>query len=445
MKSTTRLNLFDLTMIVVSLVIGMGIFRTPVNVARQAGSAQMFFLAWIIGGLIALCGALTYAEIGSRLPVTGGYYKIFSYCYHPSIAFAINCIILVSNAASLAGVALIGSEYLANVLFKGSSNINTIKLIISTTAVVLFYGVNLLGLKMSARTQNVLTVIKIGVVIFLISALFTGDYATTYSPAAAAAPGFMSTLKAFGACLVAVSFTYGGYQQTINFGGEVKNPSKILPKGIFFGIAIIMLLYITINYTYYKVIGFGTLKEAQSIAAILAGKLFGEKGFTILSVLLFLSVLAYVNVLLMSNPRVMYAMSDEGVLPAVFKRVSTKRNVIVVSLTAFAALSLITLFYGKSFDEILNHTIFLDSIGMATSAGTIFILRKRGVGGNEKNSYRMKLYPLLPLIFIAAYLFIGTSIAINTPKAAWVSALTFAVFFALYFVLRIIKKSPQPN
>lgn len=442
MKST-RLNLFDLTMIVVSLVIGMGIFRTPVNVARQAGSGNMFFLAWIIGGLVALCGALTYAEIGSRYPVTGGYYKIFSYCYHPSIAFAINCIILVSNAASLAGVALIGSEYLANILFKGSNNITSIKLIISTIAVIVFYGVNLLGLKMSARTQNVLTVIKIGMVVFLISALLTGDYATTYTPApVVAAPGFMNVLKAFGACLVAVSFTYGGYQQTINFGGEVQNPSKILPKGIFFGIAIIMLLYITINYTYYRVIGFGNLKEAQSIAAILAGKLFGEKGFTILSVLLFLSVLAYVNVLLMSNPRVVYAMSEEGVLPAIFKKVSTKRNVIVVSLTAFAALSLVTLFYGKSFDEILNHTIFLDSIGMATSAATIFILRKRAVGENVKNSYRMKLYPVLPLIFIAAYLFIGTSIAINTPKAAWVSALVFAVFFALYFVLRIFKKSP---
>jgi APA family basic amino acid/polyamine antiporter len=255
----------------------------------------------------------------------------------------------------------------------------------------------------------------------------------------------MSTLKAFGACLVAVSFTYGGYQQTINFGGEVQNPSKILPKGIFFGIAIIMLLYITINYTYYKVIGFGDLKEAQSIAAILAGKLFGEKGFTILSVLLFLSVLAYVNVLLMSNPRVMYAMSDEGVLPAVFKKVTAKRNVIVVSLSAFTALCLVTLFYGKTFDEILDHTIFLDSIGMATSAATIFVLRKRAVGDDIKNSYRMKLYPLLPLIFIAAYLFVGTSIAINSPKAAWVSALVFAIFFVLYFLLRVFKKSPQPN
>jgi APA family basic amino acid/polyamine antiporter len=448
MKSS-RLNLFDLSMIVVSLVIGMGIFRTPVNVAREAGSPDMFFLAWITGGLVALCGALTYAEIGARYPVTGGYYKIFSYCYHPSIAFAINCIILVSNAASLAGVALIGSEYLANVLFKGSGDINALKLAISTIAVIAFYCVNLLGLRMSAYTQNVLTIIKISVVLFLISALFTGDYASAaqapHTTAIAPRPGLLTSLKAFGACLVAVSFSYGGYQQTINFGGDVRNASKILPKGIFFGIAIIMLLYITINYTYYKVIGFDNLKGAQSIAAILAGKIFGEKGFTVLSVLLFLSVLAYVNVLLMSNPRVMYAMSDEGVLPAIFKKLSPKKNVMVVSLSAFVALCLITLFYGKTFDKILNYTIFLDCIGMATSAATIFILRKRGVGKENTTSYRMKLYPLLPLIFISAYLFVGTSIAINKPEAAWVSALVFAVFFALYFVLRVSKKSPQPN
>jgi APA family basic amino acid/polyamine antiporter len=90
----------------------MGILRTPVNFARAVPDEWLFFLTWVMGGLVAICGALTYAEIGSRLPVTGGYYKIFAYAYHPSIAFAINCIILVSNAASLAGVALIGAEYI---------------------------------------------------------------------------------------------------------------------------------------------------------------------------------------------------------------------------------------------------------------------------------------------------------------------------------------------
>src|ERR1043165_7225662 len=107
-------------MIVVSLVIGMGIFRTPVNVAAASPTPLIFFIAWLMGGLVALCGALTYAEIGSRLPVTGGYYKVFSYAYHPSIAFGVNCIILVSNCASVAGVALIGGEYITGILIPHS-------------------------------------------------------------------------------------------------------------------------------------------------------------------------------------------------------------------------------------------------------------------------------------------------------------------------------------
>ncbi|MEY3821222.1 MAG: hypothetical protein RL337_1403, partial [Bacteroidota bacterium] len=120
MQSKQKLNLFSFTMIVVGLVIGMGIFRTAATSAKDAIAPSVYFSAWIVGGIVAMCGALTYAEIGSRYPVTGGYYKVFSYAYHPSIAFAINCIILISNAASLSGVALIGSGYIAK-LFPGHS------------------------------------------------------------------------------------------------------------------------------------------------------------------------------------------------------------------------------------------------------------------------------------------------------------------------------------
>jgi basic amino acid/polyamine antiporter, APA family len=115
--SVQKLSVFSLTMIVVGLVIGLGIFRTSSAAASAANHPAIFFAAWIIGGLIALCGALTYAEIGSRYPVMGGYYKIFSVAYHPSIAFSINGIILVSNAAALGAVSLIGSDYLCEVLF----------------------------------------------------------------------------------------------------------------------------------------------------------------------------------------------------------------------------------------------------------------------------------------------------------------------------------------
>src|SRR6478609_2332681 len=119
MKSN-KLNLFSLTMIVIGLVIGLGIFRTSSDAAKAALTPNVFFFAWVAGGLIAYCGALTYAEIGSRLPVTGGYYKIFSYAYHPSIAFAVNCLILVSNSASLAGVAIVGGEYITGILIPAS-------------------------------------------------------------------------------------------------------------------------------------------------------------------------------------------------------------------------------------------------------------------------------------------------------------------------------------
>ena len=435
MEKKPKLNLFDFTMIVVSLVIGMGIFRTPVNVAQAVPTPFIFFAAWIAGGLIALCGALTYAEIGSRFPVVGAYYKIFSYCYHPSVAFAINCIILVSNAASLAGVALIGAEYITQVIFPGRADVQFIQIIIAILSITLFYGVNLLGLKMSAKTQNVLTIIKIALVLLLISPLFFATGSTpSVLPQLVSNPTLSEYLKAFGIGLVAVSFTYGGYQQTINFGADVQEPRKNTPRGIFIGIFIIISLYLLINYAYFKVIGFENLKNAKGIAAIMASHVFGDAAGRILSVLLFLSVLAYVNVLLMSNPRVMYAMSEDKVLPAMFLKKNTKTNVLVTSLSVFAAICVIIVFWAKEFDEILSFTIFLDCIGMAFSAATIFILRKRTADLDATKIYTMKLYPVLPLIFIAAYIFVALSIAIDKPNTALTALAVLAAFIILYFV-----------
>ena len=165
------LNLFDITMIVIGLVIGMGIFRTASDSARAAITPNVFFISWIVGGFIALCGALTYAEIGSRYPITGGYYKIFATCYHPSIAFAINCIILISNAASLSGVALIGSEYICEIIFSNTPS-DLIKSLVAMSAIILFYGINLLGLRMSSTTQNILMMIKISMILLIVAAIF---------------------------------------------------------------------------------------------------------------------------------------------------------------------------------------------------------------------------------------------------------------------------------
>ncbi|HEX5155391.1 MAG TPA: APC family permease [Parafilimonas sp.] len=439
MKENKKLALFDITMIVIGLVIGMGIFRTAKDAAAASSSPLFYFSVWILGGLIAICGALTYAEIGSRYPITGGYYKIFAVCYHPSIAFGINCIILISNAASLSGVALIGSEYIAPLLFKDPSSFT--EAMIAMSAIILFYAVNLMGLHLSSKTQNVLMIIKMSMILVLVAALFfPGLYHESVQNTGTASDLLSgNNILLFGVALKAVSFTYGGYQQTINFGEEVQNPQKNLPRGIVMGIFIIIALYLSVNYSYYKIIGFDELKTTRGIAAIVVEKMFGESGKYIFSVLLFLAVLAYVNVLLLSNPRVMYAMSLDRILPAAFGRKDEKRDVLTVSLTVFAAICVIVLFFADRFDQILSFTIFLDSIGMATSAGAIFFLRKRTKHLDNTGIYKMKLYPVLPVIFIIAYLFVGTVIAITNPEYAITGLSVLTVFIVMYFIFH--KKS----
>ena len=421
-------------MIMVGLVIGMGIFRTAATSAKDAIVPSVYFSAWIVGGIVALCGALTYAEIGSRYPVTGGYYKIFAKVYHPSIAFAINCIILVSNAASLSGVALIGSGYLLK-LFPGQwTDIH--KALVSSGAIIIFYIINLKGLRMSSMAQNILMMIKITMVVVLIAALFFPDkYAQqTVGQLVNESTDPLGWIKSLGVSLIAVSFTYGGYQQTINFGNEVQQPAKTIPRGIFIGIAIIIILYLLVNMSYYKLVGFQQMKGEKEIAYLVIDKIFGPTGAAVFSAFLFLGVLAYVNGLLMSNPRVMYAMGEDGSLPKIFARQNEKTNVLVFSLTVFAAVCMVILFFSQQFEKILTFTIFLDCFGMVLSSATIFWFRKKTKHLDGTGIYKMKLFPLLPLIFMAAYLFVGVSIAIADPLAAAIAAAVLAAFVLIYFV-----------
>lgn len=440
MSSRQQLNLFSFTMIVVGLVIGMGIFRSAATSASYAISPAVYFTAWILGGFIALCGALTYAEIGSRYPVTGGYYKIFSYAYHPSIAFAVNCIILISNAASLSAVALIGSGYITR-LIPGVVWTDMHKALISCAAILFFYLVNLRGLNISSRAQNILMIIKIGMIAVLIFALLLPHPPVNEAIAVEAnkmvgESDWLMWVKSLGSSLIAVCFTYGGYQQTINFGSEVKNPARNIPRGIFIGIGIIITLYLLANFSYYHIVGFQQMKGEREIAYVLIQNIFGKTGADVFSFFLFFGVLAYVNALLMSNPRVMYAMSEEGVLPGIFSKKSSKNEVLVASLTVFAAICIIILFFAQTFEKILNFTMFLDCFGMVASSATIFILRKRTSNLDGSGIFKMRLFPLLPLLFMAAYCFLGVSIFLQTPYTALLGIGVLAAFIIIYFIFR---------
>ncbi len=432
-----KLGYYSLTMIVIGLVIGLGIFRAASVAANAALSPGIFFTAWIFGGVVAICGALTYAEIGSRYPLTGAYYKIFSEAYHPSIAFAINGIILVSNAASLGGVALIGSDYLSEVVFN-QPPADSVKALIAIFAILAFYGINLLGLRMSSKALNILMFIKIGMILLIISALFFPSVHAEQAPVVLhpESDSWKALLASFAATLVAVSFTYGGYQQTINFGEEIHSPNKTISKSIYTGILIVIVLYLLINLSYYKVLGFEELKSAKGIAALVAGKLFGPFGKSLFAILLFLAVLAYVDVMLLSNPRVMYAMSKDGVLPAVFGKKYGKREVLTVGLTVFSLIAMIVIFYAETFDRILGFVMILDSLGMASSAATLFYFRRKANQSTTNGIYKIRFYPWMPLLFISTYIFVGIACITANPAYGVTSLIVILVLILIYFGIK---------
>lgn len=441
MTPKNKLGLFDLTMIVVSLVIGMGIFRNPASVAATSGNSTIFFAVWFVGGLVALCGALTYAEIGLRLPAMGGYYKVYAQCYHPAVGFTVNSLILVCNAASLAVVALIGADYVSDLLTgkPGGIIFNTM---IAIVAVAIFFCVNLFGLKTSSRTQNVLTILKAALILLLIGSVVKGLQIEPHgyeegSPLYSLSD--KSALSLFIISLIPVCFAYGGYQQTINFGSEVKS-TRLIPKGIFIGIIIVLALYLLINFAYAEVIGYDKMKNASAIGALLCEAWFGTAGAKVFDALMFISVMAYVNILLMSNPRVMYAMSQDKVLPSIFSYKHPKTEALVAGLAIFSVITIAVTFFGKGVDNILNFTMFLDSIGMTTSAATIFILRKRKQNEAMITGKWNRLTPVFASFFVFSYSMIAIGVIIKDLKAAMTGAALLLLLLGIYYIFYFKKK-----
>src|SRR6185436_2553146 len=316
-------------------------------------------MVWILGGVISICGALTFAEIGSRFPVAGGFYKIFSHCYHPAYAFMLNWSLVIINSASSVGVAIVGSEYINPVLLPPSLQNETGIKLTAIAVILILFMLNYLGIKMGARTQNVLSMIKIVMIPIFCLAIF-GNHSQVNQTAVVSSRSAVSIVTAIGISLISVFFTYGGYQNTINFGADVKEPEKNLPKAIFTGITIVIVLYLTINFVYYSVLGFEGVQNSKLLAAELAKSFFGEKGFAITSVAIFISVLGFINTSLMYNPRIYYAMADDKVLPEIFKKINSKTMTQEFSLSFFVALMILSLFLLGTFEKIVNYVMFID-------------------------------------------------------------------------------------
>jgi len=212
-----------------------------------------------------------------------------------------------------------------------------------------------------------------------------------------------------------------------------------MQSGIVLGIIIVLFLYLAINYTYIKVIGFDQMKNANAIGALLFEAWFGKYGAKAFDFAMVLSVLAYVNVLLMSNPRVMFAMSEDKVLPSLFQQKHPQTEALVPGLTIFALTTIIVTFFGKGVDDVLSFSIFLDCLGMSTSAATLFILRKKGQGAETVTGVLKKWTPIFAAIFVMAYAFVAVAVVIDKPYAA-LAAITLIIIVLTIYRLFYYKK-----
>jgi APA family basic amino acid/polyamine antiporter len=314
---------------------------------------------------------------------------------------------------------------------------NTAILIIAVSSILILYFINLLGIRTSSRLMNALMVVKLGMLALLIAAVFFVKGPAPEDVIAAKPQGSSEMLKAFMMCFIPIFFTYGGYQQTINFGKDIAHARTAMPRAIFYGIAIILVVYLSVNYSFYKVLGLSGLANSTTIAADVMGLMAGPVAYKIVAVVMFLSVMAYVNVGLMSNPRVYFAMAEDGILPPIFRRINSRTQVQEAALTIFCAAILLTLFFLSSFQKILEHVMFFDSIGFMTAAASIFILRHRAAReGEDQDIFKIKGYPLLPALFILVYLGVNISVFYANPMAAVSGFVLFLAGIPLYYTIQ---------
>lgn len=442
MSIKPKLGFFDLTMIIVSMVIGIGIFRNPSIIAQHAGKETIFFLAWILGAVVSICGALTFAEIGSRYPVAGGYYKLFSLCYHPAIAFMLIWTYILLNAGSTAAVAFIGAQYITPVIMPASLQNASGEKLMFYLIIGLLFILNFLGIRMGARTQNVLSMVKIVLMLIFISALFfisPSESKISILPDAVDSGSHpVSTfITALGMSLIAIFFTYGGYQNIVNLGGDVKSPQYTIPKAILFAIGIVFLLYLSINIAYVQVLGFEQVQRSPLIAADLGKVLFGNTGAAFASVAIFISVLGFINSQLMHNPRVLYAMAEEKILPSIFMKVHAEKQVQEFTLIFITALVVVMFLMLQNYSNLLNYVMFNDTISLACAAFCIFIMRKRRTG-DESKGFRIRWFPVLPAIFILMQLTVTVNIVYSDTINSLIGLGVLLCGFPLYLLLKKI-------
>ncbi|MEA3202518.1 MAG: basic amino acid/polyamine antiporter, family [Thermoplasmata archaeon] len=453
-----ELNLFGAVSMIVGIVIGSGIFLGVNRVAAGAGSPWLVVAVWVLGGLLTLMGALTYAELGALFPKAGGEYVFLKEGLGPFAAFLSGwtafTINLAGSAAALAVVfaaqldALKPAGFSAIVLLDwGWLRVDGIKL--TAACLILFLAlVNFFGIRFGGNVQKTLTLLKYSLIVLLAGAalFYHGASPTPHtglleSPAftyhaGGGATGPLVTHTGFdlgqflGLAMVAALFAYDGWTNVVRVGSELRDPGHNLPKAMLIGLGSIMLLYVLVSFGYMNVLGFaGFAQSPKTVASDAAGILFGGAGQRIVAAMILVSVFGSLNGITISGPRIYYAMARDRLFPRRFDQVN-RHHVPSRAIWAQALLSIAFLFF-FDFEQLTDNVVFISFLFYALAAVGLLVLRR--THPELPRPYKVPGYPWVPLLFIAASLSFVGYLAVQ--QATGLSASNFSRLAGLLVVL----------
>jgi APA family basic amino acid/polyamine antiporter len=435
------LSLGGATLLVVSSVIGSGIFFTPGPIAELLPAPGLIFLAWIVGGFLSLAGALANAELGAMFPRAGGDYVYLREAFHPLAGFAVGWLtFFVIYIGTIATLALAFSSGLSAFFDYGVTGTVTV----AVTVVLLVSALNYIGLRWGALANNITACFKIIALLALglAALIFTPGEISRFTPLLPAA-GHIS-LWTFGAALSPVLFSYLGWNASIYVASEIHDPARNVPRSLFMGLAICVFIYMIINAVYIYALPMNELRGVQNAGVAAAQALFGSLGGKLVAVFVLGSILGTLNAMTLIGPRVAYAMALDRLfftgVDKAHKRYHTPHVAITVQAVGVVLLLLVmTRFPDSLFLSALSYTTFAIILATMADVCALYALRKKQP--ERIRPYRTWGYPWLPALYVAANGAIALSLLIKRPEECGIGLMVAAV--CLPFYLFFMRKSSQ--
>jgi APA family basic amino acid/polyamine antiporter len=427
-----RLGLFSATMAVIGGIIGGGIFRTPASVAERVQSGPLFVVAWALGGVVALLGAFCFGELGARRPRAGGGYVYLRETFGPLPAFLYGwALLLVITSGACAAVAKTFAGYFLNLT--GLSDHLTVP--VAVGAIVLLAGINYVGVKPAAISQNIFTILKLTALATLIVVGLT--LTVPYRPLASSsvpAPS-VGIVVALGSALVPILFTYGGWQQTNFIAEEIIEPERNLPRALVLGVAVVVVVYLLANLSYLRVLGAEGLARSAAPAADLMRQLLGPVGGTVIAAGIAVSTFGFLNLVILVTPRVFQAMAADGVFFKELAELHPKYRTPTAAIALQAGWA-IALTLWQTFSQLVDYVSFADWIFFGAAVAGLFVYRKRDRTGEAAVKFKAPFYPLSPALFVIAAAYVVLSAVKSNFQNAIVGTALLAAGIPVYYVFK---------